>query len=172
MCSLFKNSFWLYIVLYRNQWNPLQCKCISVDWSLMSYRDLSWINFRLCYNFVCFVLGIVVHYAWWLQKHETSSWVTTVLFISYLKSIYIYIYIYINIHLYTYIYNINIYIYYIYMYMYIYMYYTYICVCIYVYIERYRSISEHNLKLTITCQELYVQTQWKKESQEKTLEKT
>ena len=46
-----------------------------------------------------------------------------------------------------------------YMYMYIYMYYTYICVCIYVYRERYSSIPEHNQKLTITCQELYVQTQ-------------
>ena len=33
-CIVFSKICFGYIVLYRNQWTHLQCKCVSVNWSL------------------------------------------------------------------------------------------------------------------------------------------
>ena len=62
----------------------------------MSYRDLSWINFRLRYNFPCFVLDInsctlrlLIAEAWNFKLHNNSL----TYFLPQINYIYIYIYI-------------------------------------------------------------------------------
>ena len=59
----------------------------------MCYRGVSWMNFPLCYSFLCFVLGInsctlclMIAEEWNFKLHNN------ILFISYLQSLTIYIY--------------------------------------------------------------------------------
>ena len=87
MHSIFENLFgkiFSYIGTYF--------QCMSIDLS-MCYRGVSWMNFPLCYSFLCFVLGInsctlclMIAEEWNFKLHNN------ILFISYLQSLNIYIY--------------------------------------------------------------------------------
>ena len=126
-CVVFSKICFAYILSYIGI-SELACSAsvYQLIGLYMSYRDLSWINFRLCYNFLCFVLGInsctlclMIAEDWNLKLHNNSL----IYFLPQIKSIIIiikllhpiiYIYIYI---LYMYIYIIYVYIYIIYIYM-------------------------------------------------------
>ena len=100
-CIVFSKIYFGYILSYIGI-SELACSAgaYQLIGLYMSYRDLSWINFWLCYNFLCFVLGInsctlcqMIAEAWNFKLHNKSY-----LFLASNQLLYIYIYIYIYIY--------------------------------------------------------------------------
>ena len=121
-CIVFSKICFAYILSYIGI-SELACSASAYQLIglYMSYRDLSWINFRLCYNFLCFVLGVnsctlclMIAEALDLKLHNNSL----IYFLPQIKSIIIIIKLFHPI-IYIYIYILYVYKYILYMYIYI-----------------------------------------------------
>ena len=79
-CIVFSKIYFGYILSYIGiSEHASSASAYQLIGLYMSYRDLSWINFRLCYNFLCFVLGInsctlclMIAEAWNFKLHNNS----------------------------------------------------------------------------------------------------
>ena len=94
-CIVFSKICFAYILSYIGI-SELACSASAYQLIglYMSYRDLSWINFRLRYNFPCFVLDInsctlrlLIAEAWNFKLHNNSL----TYFLPQINYIYIYI---------------------------------------------------------------------------------
>ena len=56
-CKVFSKTYFGETLSYIGT-SELACSACQLIGLYMSYRGLSWINVRLCYSFLCFVLGI------------------------------------------------------------------------------------------------------------------
>ena len=101
-CIVFSKIYFGYILSYIGI-NELACSASAYQLIrlYMSYRDLSWINFRLCNNFLSFVLGINSCTLWLMIAEAWNLKLHIYIYIYYIILHYIILYIYRHTHTHT-----------------------------------------------------------------------